>query len=173
MAVKLIANYAKRLGLPAYSSHQYSISVEAELSNLDDVAGESQRLYQLLQESVDAQIQDPGFVPGDGYATDSPAKQNGSGSNGTGHAKCAWQCSEKQWQFMQGILTDHRLSEEEVDELANQRFGCGVRRLNRLQMSGLLDELLERYGDSSKAYRQHRQNGNGGRRQYSPARNSR
>jgi len=30
----LIANYAKRLGLPGYSSHQFSVSVEAELMDL-------------------------------------------------------------------------------------------------------------------------------------------
>jgi hypothetical protein len=49
MAVKLIANYSKRLGLPGYSSHQFSVSVETELMNVDDVAGESERLYSLLQ----------------------------------------------------------------------------------------------------------------------------
>ena len=38
MAVKLIANYAKRLGLPGYSSHQFSVSVETELH--DSLAAE-------------------------------------------------------------------------------------------------------------------------------------
>ena len=56
MAVKLITNYSKRLGLPGYSSHQFSVSVETELVTTDDVAGESQRLYELLQTSVDEQI---------------------------------------------------------------------------------------------------------------------
>jgi len=32
MAIKLIANYSKRLGLPGYSSHQFSVSVETENS---------------------------------------------------------------------------------------------------------------------------------------------
>ena len=32
MAIKLIANYSKRLGLPGYSSQQFSVSVETELS---------------------------------------------------------------------------------------------------------------------------------------------
>jgi len=41
MAVKLIANYAKRLGLPGYSSHQFSVSIETELQNLDNVRKES------------------------------------------------------------------------------------------------------------------------------------
>ena len=30
MALKLIANYSKRLGLPGYSSHQFSVCVETE-----------------------------------------------------------------------------------------------------------------------------------------------
>lgn len=166
MAVKLIANYAKRLGLPAYSSHQFSVSVETELTSVDDVAGESQRLYQLLQDSVDAQIRDPGFVPSDGGA-----ESNANGHSHNGQA-AAGQCSEKQWKFLQGILTDHRLSEEDMDELAQQRCGCALRRLNRLQMSGLLDELLERYGGNSGSQRQNRQNGNG-RRPYSPTRSTR
>ena len=57
MALKLIANYSKRLGLPGYSSHQFSVCVETELSNINDVAGESSRLYQSLQQSVDEEIQ--------------------------------------------------------------------------------------------------------------------
>ena len=52
MAIRLIANYSKRLGLPGYSSHQFSVSVETELVATDDVAAESQRLYDLLQTNV-------------------------------------------------------------------------------------------------------------------------
>ena len=37
MAIKVISNYAKRLGLPGYSSHQFSVSVETELSDLEQV----------------------------------------------------------------------------------------------------------------------------------------
>jgi hypothetical protein len=63
MAIKLIANYSKRLGLPGYSSHQFSVSVETELVTTDDVAAESERLYQRLQATVDEQILHTGFVP--------------------------------------------------------------------------------------------------------------
>jgi hypothetical protein len=63
MAIKLIANYSKRLGFPGDSSHPFSVSVEAELVTTDDIAGESPRLYDLLQASVDEQIQTTGFVP--------------------------------------------------------------------------------------------------------------
>ena len=41
MALKLIATYSKRLGLPGYSSHQFSVCVETEISNIDDVAIET------------------------------------------------------------------------------------------------------------------------------------
>ena len=62
--IKLIANYSKRLGLPGYSSHQFSVSCETEITNVSDVAAESARLYETLQQSVDEQIQTTGFVPG-------------------------------------------------------------------------------------------------------------
>ncbi len=57
MAIKLIANYAKRLGLPGYSSHQFSVSCETELTDLTQVHDEAARLYGLLQDSVDREIQ--------------------------------------------------------------------------------------------------------------------
>ena len=70
MAIKLIANYSKRLGLPGYSSHQFSVSIETELVTTDDVTAESERIYQLLQSNVDQQIQSIGFVPPADYGMD-------------------------------------------------------------------------------------------------------
>jgi hypothetical protein len=75
MAIKLIANYSKRLGLPGYSSHQFSVSVETELMTTDDVAAESERLYQRLQTTVDQQMLHTGFVPPGDYGMDSPTEQ--------------------------------------------------------------------------------------------------
>ncbi|MGL5018212.1 MAG: hypothetical protein ACRDBP_08780, partial [Luteolibacter sp.] len=72
MAIKLIANYSKRLGLPGYSSHQFSVSVETELNAAGDIAAESERLYQLLQSNVDEQILHTGFVPPGDYGMDPP-----------------------------------------------------------------------------------------------------
>ncbi|MBC2595677.1 hypothetical protein H5P28_15520 [Ruficoccus amylovorans] len=40
-----------------------------------------------------------------------------------------------------------------MDELARQRFGKGVRSLNKLEASGLIDELLERHGGKGQAAR--------------------
>lgn len=60
MAIKLISNYAKRLGLPGYSSHQFSVSLESELTDLSQVQAEVARLYELLQDPVDREIQQSG-----------------------------------------------------------------------------------------------------------------
>ena len=63
MAVKLIANYSKRLGLPGYSSHQFSVSVETELANTDNVTSEASSLDKTLQTAVDSEMESTG-APG-------------------------------------------------------------------------------------------------------------
>lgn len=171
MAIKLISNYAKRLGLPGYSSHQFSVSVETELHDLERVPGEMARLYQLLQQAVDREIQQTGFVPGDDYGLhNSPASRlvslsaqeshypsNGSGNsngngNGNGHGNghpqgspgnTRWACSDKQKEFILKLVTEHGLDREVVEGISLDRFGVGVKLLNKLQASGLIAELLE------------------------------
>jgi hypothetical protein len=69
MAIKLSANYSKKLGLPEYSSHSFSASVEVELTDITQVESECQKLYELLQHSVDQEIQQVGFVPNPGYGS--------------------------------------------------------------------------------------------------------
>ena len=133
MSVKLIANYAKRLGLPGYSSHQFSVSIETELQNLDNVRQESARLYDSLQQAVDQQIQKTGFVPPDGYGME--VDKNG-----------AWNCSQKQRELIEKIGKENNLDQNVLDGLAAEMFGQSVQALNKLQASGLIDALLDRYG---------------------------
>ncbi len=154
MALKLIANYSKRLGLPGYSSHQFSVCVETEISSIDDVAGESSRLYQTLQKSVDEEIQHSGFVP----KFEANGHTNGSnGTNGNG----AWQCSDKQRELILKLIEEHKLDKAEVESLSRERFdGKGVKQLNKLEASGLIDELLEKVGEKPS-----RSSRNGGRAQ--------
>ena len=75
MAIKLISNYAKRLGLPGYSSHQFSVSLESELTDLSQVQAEVARLYELLQDAVDREIQQSGYVPGQDSGGNSPESE--------------------------------------------------------------------------------------------------
>ena len=154
MAIKLLANYAKRLGLPGYSSHQFSISVETELHDVTDITGESARLYQTLQQSVDAEMQKTGFLPPDGYGLKGKPDQSNGHSDQNG-----WQCSDKQREFIERIVRENGLDQAQVEQLSQELYGCGVKSLNRLGASGFIDELLERYGGRKR-------NGNrGGRRE--------
>jgi hypothetical protein len=171
MAVKLIANYSKRLGLPGYSSHQFSVSVETELVKVDDVAAESRRLYELLQSNVDGQIQTTGFVPPADYGMDepdnSPGHTNGrNGTNGSGPLNGGrWKCSDKQKDLILKLVDEHQLDKQEVEELALERFGKGVRSLGKLEASGLIDELIDahggRNGGASRRPRRNAYAGNG------------
>ena len=149
MAIVLEANYSKKLGLPGYSSHQYSLTVRAELNDLSQVEAESKRLYGLLQGSVDREIQQTGFLPENGRNGNVPANGNGHAGNGR---KETWNCSDKQRELIVKIVEENNLDKNEVEKLAQDRFGKTVRNLNKLEASGLIEELLAQTG-----------NGNGGR----------
>jgi hypothetical protein len=152
MAIKLIANYSKRLGLPGYSSHQFSVSVETELMTTDDVAEQSARIYQLLQTNVDEQILHTGFVPPTTYGMEDAPVPINSNSNSNGRAPNGdrWKCSDKQKDLILKLVEEHSLDKDEVDHLARQRFGKGVRMLNKVEASGLIDELLDTYGGKQR-----------------------
>lgn len=152
MAIKLIGNYAKRLGLPGYSSHQFSVSVETELSDSGDIQGEASRIYDLLQDAVDREIQQTGFIPGETYGlteigsmnqhrNGSPKPSRNTNSQGNGNVR--WSCSDKQKEFIGKIIAEQNLDPDTVEEIALDRFGVGLRQLNKLQASGLIGELLD------------------------------
>ena len=176
MAIKLIANYSKKIGLPGYSSHQFAVSVETELVTTDDIAGESDRLYQLLQTNVDRQLQTVGFVPPSTYGMDPPEDANGS--NGTSHATNgshtataangaahnwqrgpAWRCSDKQRDLVLKLVEEHQLDKNGVEALAVERFGKGVKLLNKVEASGLIDELLDTHGSATRQPNTRRRSG--------------
>lgn len=177
MPITLEVNYSKKLGLPGYSSHQCSITIRTELTDLKQVEPESTRLYTLLQGCVDRDIQQIGYLPANGNGTNGHAHSHGAnGGNGsTGHPAHGngrsngqadvWACTDKQKGLILGIVADHQLDKHAIEELAQQRFGKPVRQLNKMEASGLIDELLETHGGKNG-------NGNGrsnGRR-YTPAR---
>jgi len=199
MAIRLISNYSKKLGLPGYSSHMFSVSIETELATTADVPAETGRLYELLQSNVDKQIQQVGFVPPYDYGMDPAAQANGAapapnaaagasalaaalaaaiasvngpagpppsnranpassgsannGSNGANGANGAnwqrgpaWKCSDKQREFILKLVDEHQLNKHDVEALAVERFGHGVCLLDKIEASGLIEELLETHG---------------------------
>ena len=148
MAIQLEANYSKKLGLPGYSSHQYSITIRTELGDLKQVESESSRLYALLQSCVDRDIQESGFLPANGNGTGSSTNgyTNGNGSNG--HSE-SWSCTEKQKALILKLINDHHLDKHDIESLAQDRFGKGVKALNKMEASGLIEELLETHGGNN------------------------
>jgi hypothetical protein len=169
MAIQLEANYSKKLGLPGYSSHQYSVTIRLEVSDIKLVETESERLYALLQGCVDRDIQETGFLPVHGSSNGNGSQHNGNHQNGSnGHANGhstnghhgtngngngrpngqseAWSCSDKQKALILKIVEDNRLDKQDIEALAQERFGKGVRQLNRMEASGLIEELLETHG---------------------------
>src|SRR5262245_60907187 len=146
MAIHLEANYSKKLGLPGYSSHQYSVTIKIEVTDPTQVAAESGRLYELLQSCVDREIQKTGFLP-----EKQPDGISGNGGQGNGRSE-SWACSPKQKDLILQIVEENKLEKNEVEKLAVDRFGKGVKQLNKLEASGLIDELFEKYGKGNRNF---------------------
>ena len=144
--ITLECNYSKKLGLPGYSSHQFAITLRTEIPDLTQVQAESARLYQLLQQGVNTSIKETGYLPTNGNGN---GRGNGSNANSqTGDNNGTWGCSEKQKNLILKITEENKLDKNEVEALAQERFGKGVKALNRLEASGLIEELLEKTGQS-------------------------
>ncbi len=156
MAIKLSANYSKKLGLPQFSSHSFSASVEVELTDITQVEAEIQKLYQLLQQSVDQEIQHPGFVP----EANSRPQSNGNGrtyqlnGNGRQHSNQqakpvgdAWNCTDGQKGFILRIVNENpSITKQVAEDLSQMLFGIGVKQLNKMQASQLIEDLLVKAG---------------------------
>lgn len=160
MAIVIKGEYSKRLGLPGYSSHEYSISVETELSDPNDIPGEASKMYSMLQSSVDHEIQQTGFVPGESYGLreNNSVHQNGNGSghspkraNLNGNGNVRWSCSDKQKDLIGQLIAENDLDPDSVEEIALQRFSVGMPQLNKQQASGLITELLDLCGKQQRS----------------------
>ena len=164
MAIKLIANYSKRLGLPGYSSHQFEVSIETEIGNTSELDFAAERLYSSLQSAVDAQIKQVGFVPDASYGsggacgTSLPAMRQvprlpvppPSNSQASHPEEPAWNCSEKQRQVILSLARKNRMDDSALHDLSVLCFGRGVSQLNKLEASSLINELIEKSGGRSR-----------------------
>ena len=169
MAIKLSANYSKKLGLPLYSSHSFSASVEVELTDITQVEGEIQKLYELLQHSVDQEIQHTGFVPqatngnGNNVRSHQPNGHNRNQSNGQHQPRAngdSWNCTDGQRGFILRIISDNKMDKQEAEDLSLQLFGIGVKQLNKMQASQLIEDLLVKAGKPARQNRWQQQSTN-------------
>jgi hypothetical protein len=122
----------------------------------------------MLQSNVDGQIQATGFVPPTDYGLEPPAHGSPEAANGNGNGNGThrinphpatplgsgrWKCSDKQRELILNLVDEHALDKHAIEALAIERFGKGVRQLNRIEASGLIDELLDTYGHGSSGAR--------------------
>lgn len=154
MPVTLEANYCKKVGLPGYSSHQFSLTVKVEIADLNQVQQQSTSLYAQLQDCVDRDIQATGYLPSADTANHgqpvSRTRENGHpGTNGRTvgprNGTPDWNCTDKQRDLILSIVAEHQLPKDEIELLAQERFGKGVKALNKLEASGLIEELFEKH----------------------------
>ena len=168
MAVILQMTYMKKLGLPNYSSHSCAVSLTVEIPDVSVAAQESTKLYALLQTAVDNEIQEVGFMPDATTYGMNNRQLNGNGHAGNGNGNGnrhtpapasnnddRWNCTDGQRGFILRIISESKLNKQDVEEQALQLFGVGVKALDKMQASQLIEELLEKTG---------KQNGNGQRR---------
>src|ERR1700730_1960453 len=144
--IQIQATYAKKLGLPNYSSHSYMVSVSAEVKSLRNLETESKRLYDLLQNSVDEQMKGAGFLPDAtkyGMLTDAAKPRNGSRPKPASSVQAnGWGCSEKQRNFILKLAQESEITDRELDATAERLFAAPASALDRKQASRFIGELL-------------------------------
>jgi hypothetical protein len=115
------------------------------------VPAEAARLYRLLQDGVDSSIQEIGWLPeakptsGNGHSNGHSRNGNGNGAQQPNGHSDQWNCTAKQQELIIRIVDENRLDKAEVERLAQDRFGKGVKQLNKLDASGFIEELFEKY----------------------------
>ncbi len=171
MAIILQMTYQKKLGLPNYSSHSCAVSLTVEIPDVSVAAQESSKLYALLQTAVDNEIQQVGFMPDSTTYGMNNRQPNGHAGNGNGHSGNGnhrtaasasnnddrWNCTDGQKGFILRIISESKLNKQDVEEQSLQLFGVGVKALDKMQASQLIEELLEKTGKKTGQRRWSRQ----------------
>ena len=145
MAILLQFDYGKKLGLPNYSSHNFGVSMKAEVSDPEDIPQEAERAYGILQQAVDKQMENPGFIPSE---NNKEAESKETQINGTDPEK--WNCTERQRGLILKILSQNDLPESAIEEVALDLHGRPMSELGKLQVSSVISEVLDRWGKHKK-----------------------
>lgn len=150
MAILLEIHYDKRLGLPGYSSHDFGVSLKTEVTDLDQIRQESERAYQILQKSVDSQIIHRGYVPeqvnNSGKSNQEEKDNTSVGIDKNDNNTETWNCTVRQKDLILNVLERNNLDPKTANELGLELHGKEMDRLTKLQVSGVITELLNRFG---------------------------
>lgn len=127
------------------------ISVRAEVSSLRRLETESARLYRVLQNSVDKEVQQVGFLPDAtkyGMLIDAKTGQNGASKNGhrspgtTASGADATQPSDKQRALIEKVAKREKFTADDLNRMAQTLFQRPLDQLDRKQTSAFITELL-------------------------------
>lgn len=151
MAIRLNTAYSKKLGLPGYSSHSFSASVEVELGDINDVHTECARLYGLLQASVDGEIRNAGYVPAAPGEARSGTRRPAPRRAAPPRDGAPPPCSERQRELIVKVARENKLPPAELEALAREHGGAALADLDKAGASRLIDTLFERFGGGRKA----------------------
>ena len=152
MAVQLQFDYNKRLGLPAFSSHSFGITMKAEVTDLAKIGEEAERAYGLLQSAVDSQIVHKGYISNEDRGengTDQVQKTQVK-VNGGATDPDSWNCTVRQRGLLMNILERNDLDPEVVDDLSEELHGRPMSDLGKAQVSEVIGHVLDRWGRHPK-----------------------
>ena len=138
MALTITATVSKKVGKPNYGSEGFTLTVQSEVTNLDQVKEESHRLYLLLSDSVSQELA--------GSSTD-PAPKNAEWPTivRNTNQQQEWKCSPAQRLLIEKIANENNVMSE-AESLADEMFSSGLAGLNKMQASSLLQEMIDRWG---------------------------
>lgn len=134
MAATLEVHFSRKRGEPEFSSRQASLTLRVEISDLTNIHTESDRLFGLVRECVDAELEN---YCNTGDTTSRPPSASGHGR---------WiPPTEAQLKLIDKVCKEHKVHPDEIESLVKDRFGCSLDQIQKLQASSLIQELLDRY----------------------------
>ena len=146
MAISLEFTYGKKLGLPGYSSHNFGVSMKAEVNDPEAIPQEAERVYSILQQSVDSQIANPGFIP----SVNGKAMQVQTNGNNAKTDPDKWNCTIRQRALILSILERNDFDPEVVEDLSQELHGRAMSDLGKAQVSEVIGQVLDRWGRHPK-----------------------
>ena len=150
MAILLEFKYDKRLGLPGYSSHDFGVSMKTEVTDVNEIADESARVYRILQNSVDSQIVHQGFVSNESSELNDSVQRQKAQPKAKSNPD-DWNCTARQRGLLMTILDRNNLDPEAVEDLSQEIHGRSMSDLGKMQVSAVIGEVLDRWGKHPKA----------------------
>ncbi len=94
---------------------------------------------------------------GNGYDQHRPPNGNGNGHHNSNGNSEVWNCTDGQKGLILRVVNENKIPKDEVEGMAQQMFGIGVRQLDKMQASQLIEELLEKTGKKPQRSRWQRQ----------------